>query len=255
LAVLNHTLMKMDANAALPAQTDAPAIPAVPWSRVERFVGQLTHDVRNGLNALELQLTFLSEISGNAEVKAEVNALRGTLLQVTRQLQAIKSYTGPVSPHLLCYPSAHFFDDLRERFQRLHPKAAGQVTWTISPGADSLLIDPELALSALLDIFANALQFGGASAKIDLLAQPADDGGGVVITLREAQQQAPAVSTEEWGRAPLLTTRRNAYGLGLFRARQIIEGQGGTLRAEYSAASRILETVITLPAANPLEAV
>ena len=73
----------------------------VPWDRVERFVGQLTHDVRNGLNALELQLTFLGEISTDPEALEEVKRLRGTLLDVTRQLQTVKTAIGPVIPNVL----------------------------------------------------------------------------------------------------------------------------------------------------------
>jgi K+-sensing histidine kinase KdpD len=240
-------MMMMAASVPTPTSPASTSVPPVPWSRIDRFVGQLTHDVRNGLNALELQLTLLGEIAANAEVTAEVKALRGTLLEVTRQLQAVKTNVGPVVPQLLCYPAADFFEDLRERFQRLQPKAAERVSWEIVVDGASLAIDPELSLQALLELLANALYFGGPGTPIGFLAE-AQPGGGVKVTLREAQPQRPAVATQDWGRTPLLTTRRSAYGLGLFRVRQIIEAQGGVLHAEYSEADHVLTTSVTLPA-------
>ena len=241
-------MMMMAATVSTPSAAEAAAVTSVPWDRVERFVGQLTHDVRNGLNALELQLTLLGEVCESAEVLAEVKALRGTLLDVTRQLQSIKSLTGPVSPHLLSYPAADFFEDLRDRFGRLHPEAGDQVAWSIAVAANALEIDPELSLSALLELLANALHFGGAGATIAFRAEARADGG-VTISLRETPQRPPAVPPEDWGRTPLLTTRRNAYGLGLFRVRQIIAAQRGTLHAAYSETEGVLTTVIVLPRA------
>ena len=98
----------------------------VPWDRFERFVGQLAHDVRNGLNAIELQLTFLGEISTDPEAIDEVKRLRATLNQVTKQLQAVKTVTAPVSPNTLDYPAVDLFEDLRERLERLHPDCGWQ---------------------------------------------------------------------------------------------------------------------------------
>jgi signal transduction histidine kinase len=231
------------------AASESAPVPPVPWTRIDKFVNQLTHDLRNGLNAIELQLTLIGEIASDAEVTAEVKVLRGTLLDMTRQLQAVKTLTGPVSPHLLNYPAADFFEDLRIRFSRAHPEAAERVQWKIDAGAGSIGVDPELSLAALLELLDNALHFSDPNAAIDFLADAEGDGG-ITVTLREPQQQPPAVSPGDWGLTPLSTTRRKGYGLGLFRARRIIEAQGGTLAAEYSEVDHVLTTVITLPAAG-----
>ena len=41
---------------------------AIPLPRVVNFVRQITHDVRNGLNAIDLQAAFIAEIAGAGEV-------------------------------------------------------------------------------------------------------------------------------------------------------------------------------------------
>ncbi len=246
-------MMIMAASVTPPSAPALTSVPLVPWPRVDRFIGQLTHDIRNGLNALELQLTLLGEIAADAEVLAEVKSLRGLLLDMTRQLQAVRSASGPVAPHLLCYPAADFFEDLQERFGRLQPEAAERVAWQINVTGASLTIDPELSLKALLEVLGNALHFSGEAAVVRFLAEARPGGGGVAVTVRETQPVPPAIPLEDWGRAPLLTTRRNAYGLGLFRVRQIVEAQGGALSVAYS--EQILATSITLPGeSNPAAA-
>jgi K+-sensing histidine kinase KdpD len=230
-----------------PASTTAPPVP-IPWERVERFVGQLTHDVRNGLNALELQLTYLGEICADPEAAQEVKHLRRSLLDVTRQLQAVKTLTGPVTPHPMDYPATELFEDLRERFERQHPEGVDKVRWEIYMGAASLEVDPELSMTALLELLANALHFGADAGNPAVFSACVNRTGSAAVTLRESKPaDAPPIGTERWGQEAFQSTRRNAYGLGLFRARRIIEAQRGTLSAAYCSTQHILTTDVTLP--------
>lgn len=225
-------------------------LPSVPWNRVESFVGQVTHDIRNGLNALELQLTYLGEISTDPEAVDEVKRLRGTLGSVTRQLQALRLATHASTPYPVEYPAAEFFDDLRERFAKLRPEARERIRWEIEPALTELLsVDPEQTFSALLELLSNALHFtAGETPPIRVQVSAAD--GHAVFRLLEPQAAAPAVPPEDWGRAPLSTTRRGAYGLGLFGARRGLESQGGTLTMEYSSENHLLTTTVTLRASS-----
>ncbi len=220
--------------------------PAVPWDRVERFVGQLTHDIRNGLNALELQLTFLGEISTDPEAIEEIKRLRGSLGAVTRQLQTLRNATGTTTPYALEYPAGEFFDDLRERLTKRYPDAAEKIIWTISLIPEtSLEVDPELTIGALLELLANALHFAQKERDpIHVTVSTAVDRA--VFVLDEPQSVAPVIPPSDWGRTPLLTTRRRAYGLGLFRVRRCLESQGCTLDATYSPENQLLTSKVTL---------
>ena len=218
---------------------------SVPWERVERFVGQLAHDIRNGLNALELQLTFLGEISTDPEAVDEVKRLRATLQDVTRQLQTVKQATTHASPHVLDYPATDFFEDLRERVERLHPGAVERVFWDIKVGpAAYLLVDPDFTLNGLLELFTNAIHFGATS-----IGCTTEDGPDEIsFILKEASAAGSTIPTEDWGK-PLLTTRRGAYGLGLFRVRRILAAQGGNIAFHFSPADQRLTTTVRLPLA------
>ncbi len=223
----------------------------MPWARVEGFVGQLTHDIRNGLNAVELQLTFLGEISTDPEAVDEIKGLRNTLANVTRQLQTLRTATGAVTPYPLEYPAEDFFDDLRERFAKQRSEADTVVTWEIRLEAETVLsVDPELTINALLELLGNALHFTrGATDPIRVRVSGQD--GQILFLVQEPQPAEPGVTPGEWGRAPLLTTRRGAYGLGLFRVRRCLEAQGGTLDVAYSVEQNILTTTVMLPGLPP----
>ena len=141
------------------------------------------------------------------------------------------------------YLAADFFEDLRDRLGRQYPEAAGRVGWNLDTHAsDSLLVDPDLTINGLLELFKNAFRFEGTA----LGCTTAGEADGILFVLRETTTAASPISPERWGREPLLTSHRGAYGLGLFRARQIFEKQGGSLEAVYSA-DNVLTTTVSLP--------
>ena len=232
----------LTANISFPLPEDTVS---VPWDRVERFVGQLAHDIRNGLNALELQLTFLGEISIDPEAVDEVKRLRATLQDMTRHLQTVKLATAPVLPHVLDYPAADLLEDLRERFERLHPAVAATVSWDVQVSPTVfLLVDPDLTINGLLELFANAIRSGSTSLGCATVETP--DGLSVVLT---ETATGPVAPTEAWGE-PLFTTRRGAYGLGLFRVRRILAAQGGSIAFHFAPTTQQLTTTVGLPLAG-----
>lgn len=228
-----------------------PAIAAVevPWTRIEGFVGKLTHDIRNGFNALELQVTLIGELSDDPEIKEEVKRVRQGLADLTRQLQAVRVATGAPTMHLFPYPAADFLEDLRERFEKRHGEAAGRVQWASEAGAATVNIDPEQTMAAALELLGNALQHaaGESSVRVEMRAVA----GGVAISTHQQLADTLAAPPADWGRTPLLSSRRNAYGLGAFRARRILETQACSLEYAFTEADRSLVTVVTLPLADP----
>ena len=49
---------------------------SVPWSDAVRFIRQLSHDLRNDLNAIELQSAYIGELTQDQELTNEINRLR-----------------------------------------------------------------------------------------------------------------------------------------------------------------------------------
>lgn len=213
---------------------------------VVRFVRQLAHDLRNDLNAAELQSAYLIEIAEAGELKDEIKRLRGMISEVGANLQRLTVALGQPRLTEMPYSAKDFVDDLRQKVATDYPKENARVEWDLQPGEAELNIDPQLLLPALLELFANAFRHGANDAAISVSAQT--ENGRFVLTLREPKQSFER-STDNWGGEPFRSISQGHYGLGLHRTRGIIEAHGGKLKARYEQETSSLVTTVTLPVA------
>ncbi len=216
----------------------------VEWEDVVRFIRQLSHDLRNRLNAAELQAAYVGEVSTDPALKDEIKRLRQTVSEFGRTLQEISASVAPVRPNMMQYGAADFLEDVRRKLNNEFPKEGPAVVWDVQLEGANLEIDPQLLQQALLEIFANALRDKTSGAPLHLVARI--DDGKAILTLREPKESF-ALSTENWGREPLRSIRQGHYGLGLHRVRAILESHGGRLCAQYDKTSATLVTTLTLP--------
>lgn len=216
---------------------------------VVKFVRQLAHDLRNDLNAAELQSAYLIEIAENGELKEEIKRLRGMIAEVGTNLQKLTVALGQPRLTEMPYSAKDFVEDLRQKLSTDYPKESAKVKWEVEELGDAeLQIDPQLLLPALLELFANGFRHGAAGGDISVSAR--SENGRFVFTLREPKPDFER-STENWGREPFRTVSQGHYGLGLHRTRAIIEAHGGELQARYDKESSSLITSVTLPVAPP----
>jgi K+-sensing histidine kinase KdpD len=213
---------------------------------VVTFVRQFAHDLRNDLNAAELQSAYLLEIAENAETKDELKRLRGMIAEVGANLQ--KLTVALAQPRLteMPYSAKDFVEDLRQRLTTDYPNESKKVEWDVETGDIELQIDPQLLLPALLELFANAFRHNPADGVLSATART--ENGRFVFTLREPKQSFER-STENWGREPLRGVTQGHYGLGLHRTRAIVEAHGGELKARHDKDASSLVTTVTLPLA------
>src|SRR5437763_11025990 len=87
----------------------------VAWPDVVRFFRQLSHDLRNQLNAVELQSAFLAELATDGELKAEVTRLRKMVSECGIALQRLSSRLNPSTPHPTAYGARDLVEDLRAK--------------------------------------------------------------------------------------------------------------------------------------------
>ena len=219
---------------------------SVPWIDAVRFVHQLSHDLRNHLNAIELQSAYISELDGSAELKGEIKRLREMISRFSAVLQKLTGL-GEVKPNLISYRASDFVEDLRKTIGHEFPKESAEITWDIQGGNAMLNVDPQLLQQAFSEVFANAFQHD--RGKGALIAAARIDGTRFVFTLGEPKARFES-STANWGREPFRKITRGHYGLGLNRVRIIMEAHGGEMHAEYDPKSSTLLTTLTLPLAR-----
>lgn len=211
---------------------------------VIKFVRQLGHDLRNHLNAAELQSVYIAEIAEDQELKDEVKKLRAMIFEVGASLQRVTSALGPARLTLMPYGAADFVNDLQQKLAADHPDENAKIEWNIQVGDAVLEIDPQSLQPALLELFANAFRHDRAEGPISVDARIEEDR--FVFTIREPKRSFE-FRTSNWGREPLRSIGRGHYGLGLYQARAIIEAHRGQLGARHDSATSSLITTVVHP--------
>ena len=217
---------------------------SVPWSDVARFVRQLSHDLRNQLNASELQSAYVAELVSDPETKAEIKRLREMMSELGTILQRLTTSLGQVNLNVMPYRATDFLEDIRAKLATDVPNPPSTVNWDIQAQDANFEIDPQLLQLALLELFANAFRHDPSGDALKVTARIEDNL--FVLRLHESKKRFD-LTLENWGREPLRKVGQGHYGLGLNRVRVIVEAHGGTFGAHYDPATSTLTTTIKLP--------
>jgi signal transduction histidine kinase len=229
-----------------PSFEDRTDVPTVAWSDVVHFIRQLSHDLRNHLNAIELQSTYISELERNDELKSEIKRLREMISGLTSTLQSLSKAVSVVKPNLISYPAADFVEDLRKKIDHDFSGEGAEITWNVQLGDATLNVDPQLLQETFTELFANAFGHRGTA---PLVATAKIDNNQFLFTLEEPKARFE-LPTDNWGRQPLRKISQGHYGLGLNRVRAIVEAHGGELYAQHNPNLPALTTTIVLPASG-----
>jgi K+-sensing histidine kinase KdpD len=217
---------------------------SVPWSDTVRFIRQLSHDLRNHLNAIELQSAYISELEENAELKGEIKRLREMISGMTSFLQKLSRGLGDVRPDRISYRASDFIEDLRKKIAQEFPDKSNEIAWNVQADDAVLDIDPQLLQQAFTELFGNAFQHDRGDG--ELVVTGRIDKNQFVFTLGEPKTRFE-LSTKNWGREPLRKISEGHYGFGLNRVRVIIEAHDGEMHAQFDSKGSILVTTISLP--------
>src|SRR3954471_6925438 len=93
---------------------------------VVKFVRQLAHDLRNHLNAAELQSAYLLEIAENNELRDEIKRLRGMIAQVGGNLQGLTAALSQPRLTDMPYAAKDFVEDLQQKIATDYPADSAQ---------------------------------------------------------------------------------------------------------------------------------
>jgi signal transduction histidine kinase len=222
---------------------------SIPWSDMARFVRQLSHDLRNDLNALELQSAYIAELTEDRELQNEIKRLREVVSDVNWTLKRLSRAVAEVTPNMISYRAPEFLADMRAEIDRKFSNQRAEINWNVQLQDVVLRIDPQLLQEVFVEIFANAFKHDRGNGA--LLVGASIDNDGFQFTLREPKTAFDS-ATQDWGRKPLQNISQRHYGLGLNRVRTIVEAHGGQLQAHYDPKASALVSTVTLPAERAL---
>lgn len=211
----------------------------IPWSRVAAFVRQHTHDIRNGLNSLELETEFLHELVPEGEPGESVQRVRKQLRSVAQQLRALSALFQEPSPLAAKIPARVLLKIWREKHGALSP--IPQARWVDELGAEQVSVDVEMMASVFRELLTNAtVHSPGAGLTITARI----NGGNAIFELIESKKDPLDPAT--WGQ-PFVSTRRDRYGLGLWNAHRLTRLNSASLTQQYLPEESSLKTQIVFP--------
>lgn len=211
----------------------------VPWTRVAAFIRQHTHDVRNGLNSLDLETSLLRELVPEGEAREGVERLRKQLRVLAEQMRSLSGYFQNLKP----FSAVISARDLLEIWREKHADLASppDVTWADELGDERVNVDPEMMATVFRELLMNAAAF---TAPQPLAASARASDGEILYELREPKNEE--LDPTNWGE-PFLTSRRGGYGLGLWNARRLLAVNNARIEQQYLAKDSVILTRIALP--------
>ncbi len=230
--------------ALMPVETELEAEALNAW---RQLVHVLTHEIMNSLTPVaslsRTAYALLEEF--RAGLPPDVSADLVTALDaISRRADSLVDFVGSyrsLSNLPAARPERVRVGELFERVSALVDPAwrarGGRTTFTVEPGSLELMVDPGQLEQALINLLKNALE---ATAQVSnpealvvarlgrggrLRIEVGDNGAGVQDTL------AAHIFT------PFFTTKKQGGGIGLAMVRQLIHGNGGTVRYAKSVSA------------------
>jgi len=193
--------------------TKAKAEPAaldgdVPWENFVKFVRQLSHDLRNQLNAAELQSALIAELTNDAELKSEIRRLRELVSQLGVTLQSLSAAVAEPRPTALPYAAKDFIADIQKKVAHEFPEKTQAMKWEVLAADRTLNIDPELTEWAAAELFRNAFRHDLADDQVQ--AQASVEGNWFTLSIREVKKEE--IDPAQWTQ-PLQKMSHGHYGL------------------------------------------
>ncbi len=211
---------------------------------VDAFLRQLSHDVRNDLNAMDLLISYAEDLGAGEKAGAALEQLHGAVRYGSQRMVRIsKAFQIPM-PDRIPYPVDLLFEDLRDRLSVERPELSGRLRWVFSGEPCLALLDPVLVLEAMTELLQNAAAFSAPEEPVHVAAQ--GDGDGAFWRV-EQSAPLPVKGMQQWGLRPLESSRRAHYGLGLFRVRRILQALGARLTYSHDLERGVLRSEVFFP--------
>lgn len=200
---------------------------------IGKMAAHVTHEIRNPLSSIGLNIELLEEDLASANASAEA---RGLLGSITREVQRLEHLSEEYLRVARLPQPRMEADDIaavvREVVSFSTPEAtrAGcTLAVTVDDPLPPVLFDDAQIRQALLNLLRNAREAMPDGGTIDVVARA--DGMSVVVAV---QDRGGGIPEEIRARVfdPFFSTKGEGTGLGLAITRQILEAHGGSLTCE-----------------------
>jgi signal transduction histidine kinase len=217
---------------------------------VGRISAQITHEIRNPLNAIGLNAELLAEeLESRPGVPAEIKAL---VAAIGREVDRLHGVTEEYLRFARLPKPVFAREDLNEilaglaEFVRPELEAARvELAVDLAPDLPAVRADEGQLRAAFLNLLRNSREAMPGGGRVEVRTRPAE--GGVEAEVRDT---GSGIASEDLARIfdPFYSTKERGTGLGLAFALQVVQEHGGTIRCQSQVGQGTCFTV-RLPAA------
>ena len=201
---------------------------------VGRISAQITHEIRNPLNAIGLNAELLAEELGGANVSPDACAMVQAIGREVDRLNAVSEeylrFARLPKPVFACEYVNEIVSGLAEFFRPEMTASHVRLEIRLADGLPPVRADEGQLRAALLNLLRNSreamLQGGTIS-----LATRLVEGGSIEVEVRDTGGGIPAEALPRIF-DPFYSTKEKGTGLGLAFTQQVVQEHGGTIRCE-----------------------
>lgn len=210
-------------------------------TRVAAFIRQYTHDVRNTINCMDLEMELMQDLITEPEAVTSMNRIREQLRAMEVQMRSLSAAFHEPRPTPDIIHARVLLQIWREKHAELSD--AAQIQWSDKLGDEQVEVDVEMVAAAFSELLNNTTAHSEGSAG-PLSAHAEAKAGLVVFHLKEPKKTA--VNPVGWTQ-PFSATSRGHYGLGLWAAKRKLEANGARFSQRWDEKESALITEIGLP--------
>jgi signal transduction histidine kinase len=209
------------------------------------FASRLSHEIRNPLTSIKLNLQRLERHAAAGRMPDECVGPLATSLEEVRRLDGVvRGALSLARMRPLAREACSVHAVLGRAVAAVRPQLEGQeivVEQDLQAASDTVLGDAEALKGVFLNLFLNAAEAmpDGGRLRISSEVAPGEEDGTRTIRVRVADQ-GPGVSPEVADKIfePFFSTKGEGTGFGLPLALSTVEDHGGTLELEEPAPQR-----------------
>jgi signal transduction histidine kinase len=204
-------------------------------SYVGLLASGLAHEIRNPLNAMNMNLQMLEEeLQGGATTESAdwadlLTSTKSEIKRLERLVNNFLAYARPADPRFEPRDLNVVLEEVAKFLQADFRQSAVNLALELEPLLPTVEIDVTQLKQALMNLLVNARQVLRSGGTV-VLRSRAGAGGEAVI---EVEDDGPGIAPEDREKIfqVFYSNRGGGTGLGLPIARQIVERHGGTLEA------------------------
>jgi two-component system, NtrC family, sensor kinase len=200
---------------------------------IGKMAAHITHEIRNPLSAMSLNLELLeSEFGDDADPEARdlVAAVKAEAARLSRLSEQYLNLARRPVPSLVRESLGELLAELAEFLAPEMQRAGVKLELAVADDAPEVPVDESLLRQAFLNLMRNAREAMSDGGVLEIKVERSDDGGALVIVADDGPGIPEDVRANVFD--PFFTTKQRGTGLGLAVTREIVEAHGGTISCE-----------------------